>query len=100
MSKTEKIQQLINWLNESNDEQIIMMIPKGLKSAAETMSKKKILLTCGKKNRRLSSSRPSGQKSVTVSAGKTAHFSTYTWLNFSIWQKNYCFGKNFPRTAS
>ena len=42
MSKAEKIQQLINWLNQSNDEEIIMRIPKGWKSAVETMSENKI----------------------------------------------------------
>ena len=42
MSKKEKIQQLINWLNQSNDEVIMFRIPKGWKSAVETMSENEI----------------------------------------------------------
>ncbi len=42
MSKAEKIQQLINWLNQSNDQVTMMRIPKGWKSAVETMSENKI----------------------------------------------------------
>ena len=45
MSKAQKIQQLINWLNQSNDAEIMMKIPNGWKSAAETMSKNKIFFT-------------------------------------------------------
>ena len=42
MSKAEKIQHLINCLNQSNDEVIMFRIPKGWKSAVETMSKNEI----------------------------------------------------------
>ena len=45
MKKTEKIQQLITWLNETSEKKITMSIPKGWKSAVETMTKNKIFFT-------------------------------------------------------
>lgn len=45
MSKSEKIQELLNRLNHHNSDSILLEIPKGWKSAVETMSKNKIFFT-------------------------------------------------------